>query len=132
MPLKIIKTADEWADLNRALGGYKKFIETLRQNASKEVNQVLDDIETRVDDGEDFEELLKEYAGDKPFFSSWLKERAPDEYKKTKGDEGFTKGQELTGKDADGNKVSGTYIRSIFGRPQIETSSGPVVLSEVM
>ena len=132
MPLKIIKTADEWADLNRALGGYKKFIETLRQNASKEVNQVLDDIETRVDDGEDFEELLKEYAGDKPFFSSWLKERAPDEYKKTKGDEGFTKGQELTGKDADGNKVSGTYIRSIFGRPQIETSFGPVVLSEVM
>lgn len=132
MPLKIIKTADEWADLNRALGGYKKFIETLRQNASKEVNQVLDDIETRVDDGEDFEELLKEYAGNKPFFSSWLKERAPDEYKKTKGDEGFTKGQELTGKDADGNKVSGTYIRSIFGRPQIETSSGPVVLSEVM
>lgn len=132
MPLKIIKTADEWADLNRALGGYKKFIETLRQNASKEVNQVLDDIETRVDDGEDFEELLKEYAGNKPFFSSWLKERAPDEYKKTKGDEGFTKGQELTGKDADGNKVSGTYIRSIFGRPQIETSFGPVVLSEVM
>lgn len=132
MPLKIIKTADEWADLNRALGGYKKFIETLRQNASKEVNQVLDDIETRVDDGEDFEELLKEYADNAPFFSSWLKERAPDEYKKTKGDEGFTKGQELTGKDADGNKVSGTYIRSIFGRPQIETSSGPVVLSEVM
>lgn len=132
MPLKIIKTADEWADLNRALGGYKKFIKTLRENASKEVNQVLDDIETRVDDGEDFEELLKEYAGDKPFFSSWLKERAPDEYKKTKKDEGFTKGQELTGKDADGNKVSGTYIRSIFGRPQIETSFGPVVLSEVM
>ena len=132
MPLKIIKTADEWADLNRALGGYKKFIETLRQNASKEVNQVLDDIETRVDDGEDFEELLKEYADNAPFFSSWLKERAPDEYKKTKGDEGFTKGQELTGKDADGNKVSGTYIRSIFGRPQIETSFGPVVLSEVM
>lgn len=132
MPLKIIKTADEWADLNRALGGYKKFIETLRQNASKEVNQVLDDIETRVDDGEDFEELLKEYAGNKPFFSSWLKERAPDEYKKTKEDEGFTKGQELTGKDSDGNKVSGTYIRSIFGRPQIETSFGPVVLSEVM
>lgn len=132
MPLKIIKTADEWADLNRALGGYKKFIKTLRENASKEVNQVLDDIETRVDDGEDFEELLKEYADNAPFFSSWLKERAPDEYKKTKGDEGFTKGQELTGKDADGNKVSGTYIRSIFGRPQIETSSGPVVLSEVM
>lgn len=131
MPLKIIKTADEWADLNRALGGYKKFLNALRENASKEVNQVLDDIETRVDDGEDFEELLKEYAGDKPFFSSWLKERAPDEYKKTKESEGFTKGQELTGKDADGNKVSGTYIRSIFGRPQIETSSGPVVLSEV-
>ena len=131
MPLKIIKTADEWADLNRALGGYKKFIKTLRENASKEVNQVLDDIETRVDDGEDFEELLKEYAGDKPFFSSWLKERAPDEYKKTKESEGFTKGQELTGKDSDGNKVSGTYIRSIFGRPQIETSFGPVVLSEV-
>lgn len=132
MPLNLIKTADEWADLNRALGGYKKFLDALRENASKEVNRVLDDIETRVDSGEDFDSLLKEYADDNGFFASWMKKHAPEELKgEGAGEGGFTQGQELSGKDADGNTVTGPYIRSVFGRPQIETESGPVVLSEV-
>lgn len=129
MPLKVIKTADEWRDLDRTLRAYENLMNSLRENASKQVHKILDDIESRADAGEDFESLINEYSAKNKSFGEWVDEKSPSENGSDSG--GHTKGDEISGLDSDGNKVSGTYIRSVFGRPQIETSNGPVVLSEI-
>lgn len=131
MRSRVIKVADEWADLDKALAGYKKLMETLRENASNSMNKVLDEIEERAEAGEDFDSLLEEYSSKDDSFGSWVKEVRPKEEESNEGSSGYTKGQELSGTDAEGNEVSGEYVRSVFGRPQIDTPSGPVVLSEV-
>lgn len=131
MPSRVIKLSDEWADLNKALAGYKKFLETLRENASKSVNEVLDQIEERAEAGEDFDSLLDEYSTKNDFFKKWVKEVDSKGEESNGGSGGYTKGQELSGTDSEGNEVSGEYVRSVFGRPQIDTPAGPVVLSEV-
>ena len=131
MPSRVIKLSDEWADLNKALAGYKKFLESLRENASRSVNEVLDQIEERAEAGEDFDSLLDEYSTKNDFFKKWLKEVTPKGEESNGGSGGYTKGQELSGTDSEGNEVSGEYVRSVFGRPQIDTPAGPVVLSEV-
>lgn len=129
--MRIIKVADEWADARKALDGYKQFLELLRENASKQVNEVLDDVETRAESGEDFDQVLQEYMSEKAFFKKWVESVAPENSGGSEESDGYSKGQELSGVDSEGNKVSGEYVRSVFGRPQIETSNGPVVLSEV-
>lgn len=123
--------ADEWADARKALEGYKQFLELLRENASKQVNEVLDDVETRAESGEDFDQVLQEYMSEKAFFKKWVENVVPENSGGSEESDGYSKGQELSGVDSEGNKVSGEYVRSVFGRPQIETSNGPVVLSEV-
>lgn len=131
MPSRVIKLSDEWADLNKALAGYKKFLEALRENASRSVNEVLDQIEERAEAGEDFDSLLDEYSTKNDFFKKWVKEVDSKDEESNGGSGGYTKGQELSGTDSEGNEVSGEYVRSVFGRPQIDTPAGPVVLSEV-
>lgn len=131
MPSRVIKLSDEWADLNKALAGYKKFLEALRENASRSVNEVLDQIEERAEAGEDFDSLLDEYSTKNDSFKKWVKEVDSKSEESNGGSGGYTKGQELSGTDSEGNEVSGEYVRSVFGRPQIDTPAGPVVLSEV-
>lgn len=123
--------ADEWADVRKALEGYKQFLELLRENANKQVNEILDDVETRTESGEDFDQVIQEYMSENAFFKKWVENVAPEDSGGSEESEGYSKGQELSGVDSEGNKVSGEYVRSVFGRPQIETSNGPVVLSEV-
>lgn len=129
--MRIIKVADEWADVRKALDGYKKFLEVLRENASKQVSDVIDDVETRADAGENFDAVMKEYMSENKVFKNWVEGVSLDESEEVGDSDGYTKGQELSGVDSDGNQVSGEYVRSVFGRPQIETSGGPVVLSDV-
>lgn len=131
MRSKVIKVADEWADLDKALAGYKKLMEALRENASNSVNKVLDEIEERAEAGEDFDSLVEEYSSKNDSFGSWVKKVDPKNEQSSEGSGSYTKGQELSGIDSDGNEVSGEYVRSVFGRPQIDTPDGPVVLSEV-
>lgn len=136
------KHADEWQDLDRALKGYRELIQALRDSSSQEWNDLLDLIEQRVESGEDLDTVLEEVSQDNPEFESFMNKTVSDESSRddnggedtadsSDNDGGFTKGQELTGIDADGNTVSGEYERSVFGRPQINTSSGSKVLVEV-
>ena len=121
----LTKQADEWADYNRALNEYKKLLNSLRENASREIEQILDQIDERASQGEDLGDLIDEYRGSDKLFDSYVQGASEG------ASESYSKGQSLQGKDSDGNEVSGEYVRSVFGRPQINVGGELVVLSEV-
>lgn len=121
----LTKQADEWADYNRALNEYKKLLNSLRENASREIEQILDQIDERASQGEDLGDLIDEYRESDRLFDSYVQGASEG------ASESYSKGQSLQGKDSDGNEVSGEYVRSVFGRPQINVGGELVVLSEV-
>lgn len=126
MPLPLTKTSDEWSDVNKALGGYKKLMEQLRTNADTEISTLLDEIDTRVEGGEELEPLLEEFGSKSTIFKQWV-----DTVNK-KESRVHSPGEELVGLDHQGRRVAGKYVRSVLGQPEINTGRDFIVLDELL